>query len=427
MTTTVFTARTIHTLNPSNPDATAVAVRDGRVLAAGTLEECLSWDADAVVDDRFADKVLVPGFVEAHGHTADGMVALLPYVGYYPFPLPDGTMAPACRSYDELIGRLQELDRTLPPGEPIIANSFDPIYFPDQERLSKKHLDQVSGTRQVFVRHASGHLATVNSKLLADEGITGAATTPGVAMGDDGEPTGELQEAPAMNLAVDVQKRLWALNADPRLVQIHGDMCRNAGITTSTELVGAFMLMPDLIDVWHGIVDAEDFPARMVMYNVPVMPGTTGDYDALAQTALALRDRDTDKLRNQGIKLVIDGSIQGWTAVMQWPGYYTGEDQGLLLMSPEDLSAAVTAFTRARQEESLRRLMRWQETFKEVFLVNAAGQETAKLTSLDNRFSSGGSLLSRKNRPEFAVPAHQGRAPRSATRSRQAPRWPARA
>jgi hypothetical protein len=68
----------------------------------------------------------------------------------------------------------------------------------------------------------------------------------------------------------------------------------------------------------------------------------------------------------------------------------------------------LSAFTRARQEESLRRLMRWQETFKEVFLVNAAGQETAKLTSLDNRFSSGGSLLSRKNRPEFAVPAHQG-------------------
>ena len=52
----------------------------------------------------------------------------------------------------------------------------------------------------------------------------------------------------------------------------------------------------------------------------------------------------SDKLRAPGIKLVADGSIQGWTAVMLEPGYYTGEDHGLLLFSPEDLLAAVRAF-----------------------------------------------------------------------------------
>ena len=72
--TVIYTARKIITMHASNPEATAVAVRDGRVLAAGTLEECAAW-GEHEVDRRFEDKVLIPGFVEAHGHTADGMIA----------------------------------------------------------------------------------------------------------------------------------------------------------------------------------------------------------------------------------------------------------------------------------------------------------------------------------------------------------------
>ncbi|MFZ4812227.1 MAG: hypothetical protein ACOYL9_12860, partial [Ilumatobacteraceae bacterium] len=66
MSTTVFTARKIVTMNPANPEATAVAVRDGMIIAAGAIEECASWGPHTV-DDRFADKVLIPGFVEEHG------------------------------------------------------------------------------------------------------------------------------------------------------------------------------------------------------------------------------------------------------------------------------------------------------------------------------------------------------------------------
>jgi predicted amidohydrolase YtcJ len=347
VTTTIFTARHIVTMNPSNPEGTAVAVREGRVLAVGTLEECLSWGA-ATVDDRFADRVLVPGFVEAHGHTADALVALMPYVGYYDFPHPDGGVAKGVRSYDELIAALRAVDAELPPGEPLIANSFDPIFFAGQPRLSKDHLDAVSTSRPVFVRHASGHLATVNSVLLREEGITRDVTTPGVSRGPDGEPDGELQEAPAMNLARNVSRRLMAMNGDPQVVRLHGALCRNAGVTTSTELVGPFLLMPEARAAWESVVNDSEFPARMVLYNLPSMPGTSADWDAVAKAAIALRERDTDRLINQGIKLVIDGSIQGWTAVVRWPGYYTGTDHGLLLSTPEDLAAAVTAFTKAR-------------------------------------------------------------------------------
>ena len=56
-------------MNPANPEVQAVAVRDGRILCAGSLQECQSW-GPAEVDDRFANHVIIPGFVEAHGVTA---------------------------------------------------------------------------------------------------------------------------------------------------------------------------------------------------------------------------------------------------------------------------------------------------------------------------------------------------------------------
>ena len=330
-------------MNPANPEVNAVAVRDGRIVCAGTVEECQAW-GEATVDDRFADHVLVPGFVEAHGHTADSMTELVPYLGYFSYPLSDGSLTTPIRSYQDLIARLKEEDAKLPPGETLVASGFDPIYFPGLPRLSRRELDEVSTTRPIFVRHASGHLVTVNTALLNAEGITKDSPTPGIGKDADGEVNGELQEAPAMMLAKTGFEKMMALGVGPEPIRIHAAMCRNAGVTTSTDLAGMLLITPDQIQIWKDTVNDPTFPARMVLYNVPAMPGTVADYDAVAEAAVALREIETDKLRARGIKMFTDGSIQGWTAVMLEPGYYTGEDHGLLLISPEELTAAVAAF-----------------------------------------------------------------------------------
>ncbi|MFZ4718375.1 MAG: amidohydrolase [Ilumatobacteraceae bacterium] len=347
MPTTIFVARKVVTMHRSNPTATAVAVRDGRVLAVGTVEECQAW-GEATIDTTFADKVLIPGFVEAHGHTMDALVASFPYVGFFDYPLPDGTVAKGVKSYRDMLDALRAADAELPPGQTLLANSFDPIYFPDEPRLTREHLDLVSTERPIYVRHASGHLATVNSGLLAKEGIDRDCPTPGVARGPDGEPNGELQEAPAMSLAVDAFKVTSRAMFDPRVVGIHAELCRNAGVTTSTELVGGMLIAPQIEDAWRAAAEAPETPVRMVLYNMPSMPGSSADHGAAADAAVALAQRDTPKFRNKGAKLVLDGSIQGWTAVLLWPGYITGTDHGQLLMSPEETVEAVRAFHRRR-------------------------------------------------------------------------------
>ena len=67
-----------------------------------------------------------------------------------------------------------------------------------------------------------------------------------------------------------------------------------------------------------------------------MLPGAT-DWTDAAETMLELRRGDTAKLRTAGLKVVLDGSIQGFTAKMGWPGYYTGTDHGQWMVPPEQL------------------------------------------------------------------------------------------
>ena len=102
----IFRAKRIVTMNPSQPFATYVAVRDARILAVGGSAEMEAL-GPAEFDDRFADAVLLPGFVEGHCHLFEGSVWRDPYVGYFDRRGPDGTMVPGARSIPAVIERLR--------------------------------------------------------------------------------------------------------------------------------------------------------------------------------------------------------------------------------------------------------------------------------------------------------------------------------
>src|SRR5688500_16938398 len=95
--TTVYRAHKIITMDPMQREATHVAVREGRVLAVGSLERMREW-GDFDLDERFTDKVLMPGFVEGHSHLKEGGMWQQPYLGWFDRRGPDGRLWPGLRS-----------------------------------------------------------------------------------------------------------------------------------------------------------------------------------------------------------------------------------------------------------------------------------------------------------------------------------------
>ena len=79
---TIFQAKSILTMNSNCLRATHVAVRDGRILGVGSLSDLEPW-GDYSLDDRFAEKVLMPGFVEGHAHSMEGTFWRFTYCGYF--------------------------------------------------------------------------------------------------------------------------------------------------------------------------------------------------------------------------------------------------------------------------------------------------------------------------------------------------------
>jgi predicted amidohydrolase YtcJ len=332
---TIFKAKQIVTMNPSNPEGTHVAVRDGRILGVGTLDEVKGW-GEYTLDNTFEELVLVPGFVEAHAHVLEGGFAGIPYVGRFDRGRPDGSISKGIGSYDELIATLKTLDAEIEAPETLLfAQGFEPIYFAG-ERLSNKHLDQVSSTRPIYILHASGHLATVNTAALNANNIGPDSQTVGVGRDAQGNLNGELQEVAAMSLVSEALNVILAASSSEESIWNFGAMTLNGGVTTITDLSSTTLLQPDSLKTWQRIVNDPKFPARVVAYNSTALEGPDADWKGLAAKVKQLQaDESSDKLRFPGVKFVIDGSIQGWTAVLNEPGYYTGEDHGLLLTVPE--------------------------------------------------------------------------------------------
>lgn len=339
---TIFAARKIITMNPSRPSATHVAVRDGRVVAVGSHEEICANAGAVEVDCRFADKVLLPGFVEGHSHVMEGVIWTMTYVGAGDRRSPEGHHICGAHDVESILARLREASAKLPdPDAPLFAWGFDPLHISGQ-RLTRQDLDRISMKRPIMVMHASLHISNVNTVVLERAGLLGPITISGVVEGEDGLPTGELQGIAARFRAFRV------LGGNPffaKLTMVDVDRYAASaciqGITTITDLHSD---LPDrTIELYSAAAARDDFPIRLV----PALASAShAPEDGIAKIE-KLRSANSPKLHYGIVKLVVDGSIQGFTARVRWPGYHNGAPNGLWYIAPEDLPRIVEQYHRA--------------------------------------------------------------------------------
>jgi len=331
--TTIYTARKIITMNRNRPIASHVAVRDGRILGVGDLEELATW-GEYKLDETFADKILMPGLVEGHAHTMEGTLWRYVYCGYFDRADPDGKMWEGARTIDAILDRLKlaEVEMT-DPDAPLSGWSLDPIYM-DNKRVTRADLDSVSQTRPIGVLHASGHILNVNTKALELGGLMKTGLNhPGIPLGADGYPTGELYGPETMTpVGVHVGFNRSLTDSDAQGLRDFGKLCVRTGVTTITDL--AARLEPDGVESMLSVTGEDTYPARVVP--LQMFMGATAK--ETVDKVVALKKRATDRLRLGRIKAVADGSIQGFSARMRWPGYHNGAPNGLWYTAPEQLA-----------------------------------------------------------------------------------------
>ena len=331
--TVIYPAHKIITMNPTRPTATHVAVRDGRILGVGSLSDLDTW-GDYTLDDRFADKVLMPGFVEGHAHVMEGTMWDYVYCGYFDRMDPDGKIWPGLRSLDAVLNRLKEAEEELEdPSAPLTGFQLDPIYL-DNMTVTRQDLDKVSRDRPIGVLHASGHIMNVNTKALELAGLLrDGHNHPGIPLGEDGLPNGVLKSPEVyMPVGPHVGMQGSITDTDEAGLRRFAKLCVRTGTTTVTDLAAG--LAPETVSMLLRVTAEAGFPARIVPLKF-FMGHTPVD---LVNYASELRDKSTDMLRLGRIKVIVDGSIQGFSARLRWPGYHNGAPNGLWYVTPEQMA-----------------------------------------------------------------------------------------
>ena len=183
--TTIFRAAKFFTMEQTQPEVTAVAVRDGRIVGMGTLDQVTQALAAGsyVVDDRLEGAFVTPGLIDQHVHPILGATTLTTEViAPERWDMP-GRVFAAASSPEEHLALLSTANEAMDdPDEWLFTWGYHALWHGP---MSRTVLDSISSTRPIGVWQRSCHEWYLNSAGIERLGITEAdAEGPNAAQMD---------------------------------------------------------------------------------------------------------------------------------------------------------------------------------------------------------------------------------------------------
>ena len=117
-----------------------------------------------------------------------------------------------------------------------------------------------------------------------------------------------------------------------------GRLACQTGVTTATDLHNG--LSEEFVRNLVAWTNDDDFRFRIA----PAFAGISVPTDQGVARMAELVKLNNDKLRFGLVKLMTDGSIQGMTGRLRWPGYYNGAPNGIWNTSPDQIYTMVQAY-----------------------------------------------------------------------------------
>jgi len=313
----------IYTFTAEAPTAQALAIRDGRIYAVGSVGRVQAAVAGLRGDAlNLQGRAVVPALTDAHVHiTLQGLASM-------------EVRLAGVASLEEALGLIADRAVTLPAGAWLRGSGWDHVTW-GRRWPTRADLDAVCPERPAVLLRKDGHSLWVNSLALRLAGID--ATTPdppgGMIQRDrDGEPTGILIET-AMELvrrvepALTVTERLSALRLAINEALSYGIASIHVPPTPDHATA------PETLGDLQTLRARGELPLRCLVH--------LAQPQLEAAIALGLRSGLGDRwLRIGALKLFADGSLGSESAEMLT--HYEGRRHtGIATIDPETLEATI--------------------------------------------------------------------------------------
>jgi len=308
----IYVAKEIITMDPKNTTAEAVAVLNDKILSVGKLSDVklALGNTPYDVDNRFANKVLVPGFIAQHDHPILAALTLASEVlSIEDWVLPSGTV-PAVKSKEDFMTRLSAAEKKLTdPQEALVTWGYHPSFYGP---LTRTDLDKISKTRPVIAWMRSAHELIFNTAALNKYGINaefvnGLGESPKRQSNfDEGRfwEQGFFAVGPKIAGVVATPERLT------KGLQICRDYMHAKGITYGNEPGG--ILVKPLQEAVNGVMSSDDMPFRWsFMADGKTLCDKYKDDKQVIEEAGKLDSwyRGRTSLAQRQVKLFADGAI----------------------------------------------------------------------------------------------------------------------
>ncbi len=176
----------IFTADQDKPQATALAVKDGKFVYVG--DEAGLSDYEGAVTD-LCGRFIMPGIIDSHVHVTMGLGNEYSEMGELI----------QCSGKEEILGFITDYVRNH-PGQDKYKFSLDKTYLKGDE-IVKEDLDAICPDSELLIEEGEGHSIWVNSRILARHGITDTSPDPVPGLSyyvrKDGHLTGNIFEGAA--------------------------------------------------------------------------------------------------------------------------------------------------------------------------------------------------------------------------------------
>jgi len=291
------------TLDDTNPEAQALAIKSDKILAVGSNQEIQAYVVQSTRVIDLEGKLAIPGFIDGHGHFMS--------LGQAKMRL-DLT---SVRNWDEIVEVVKLAVQKAQPGEWILGRGWhqekwESVPQPHVDGLPFHHaLSRVSPSNPVLLTHASGHSSIANARAMELAGITKETPDPSggeIVRDGRGNSIGVFREA-AQGLVRNAMRQYFA-NRTPeqidaeqrRAVELAVKECLSKGVTSFQDAGSAFKT----IDFYKKLVDEGKLGVRLW-----VMIGESNERLAKHLSDYKIINYGDNRLTVRAIKRFIDGAL----------------------------------------------------------------------------------------------------------------------
>ncbi|HXF05299.1 MAG TPA: amidohydrolase [Blastocatellia bacterium] len=317
----------VWTVDRARPQAQAVAVWHGRILAVGSNDEIRQFIGDRTQVVDLQGKLVLPGFIDNHTHFLSG--------GFW---LGEVKLKDA-KNEEEFGRRLAAKSRELPPGAWITGGTWDHDNWPGGRLPTAELIDRYVPDRPVFVTRYDGHMSVANSLALKLAGITAETPDPpgGVIVRKPGtrEPAGVLKDA-----AQDLVQRVIPPPSEAdmrRAIEAALAEARRVGVTSLTDMD----LTPTTLRIYQDLLSEGKLTAR-IDGRWPLRR-----WKELADLGLRRHFSNNDWITIGGLKGMLDGSLGSSTALFFEPYTQDPGTRGIYVTPYDEMKRLVIEADRA--------------------------------------------------------------------------------